>query len=131
MLKERPDLLSHLYNGFHHHRFGEQPAGEPLVTRERIPIFSVTDGVPSVIFIRGYINLAVDEGHVTLSDGELEALNYMESVSNRQNVRLDFLMEPGELLFVNNCLILHTRTEFQDADEPTKRRHLMLSLIHI
>ena len=125
MLKERPDLLSHLYNGFHHHRFGEQPAGEPLVTRERIPIFSVTDGVPSVIFIRGYINLAVDEGHVTLSDGELEALNYMESVSNRQNVRLDFLMEPGVLLFVNNCLILPTRTEFQDADEPTKRRHLM------
>ena len=125
MLKERPDLLSHLYNGFHHHRFGEQPAGEPLVTRERIPIFSVTDGVPSVIFIRGYINLAVDEGHVTLSDGELEALNYMESVSNRQNVRLDFLMEPGELLFVNNCLILHTRTEFEDSNEPTKRRHLM------
>lgn len=125
MLEERPDLLAHLYNGFHHHRFGEQPPGEPVVTRERIPIFSITDGVPSVIFIRGYINLAVDEGHVSLLDGELEALNYMEAVSNRPDVRLNFLMEPGDLLFVNNCLILHTRTEFEDSDDPAKRRHLM------
>ena len=60
--------------------------------------FSITDGVPSVIFIRGYINLAVDEGHVSLLDGELEALNYMEAVSNRPDVRLNFLMEPGDLL---------------------------------
>jgi hypothetical protein len=125
MLAERPDLLAHLYHGFHHHRFGEQPPGEPLVTRERIPIFSVTDGVPSVIFIRGYINLAVEEGHVTLSDGELEALNYMEEVSNRPDVRLDFLMEPGDLLFVNNCLILHTRTAFEDSEKPELRRHLL------
>ena len=125
MLEERPDLLAHLYNGFHHHRFGEQPPGEPVVTRERIPIFSITDGVPSVIFIRGYINAAVDEGHVSLLDGELEALNYMEAVSNRPDVRLNFLMEPGDLLFVNNCLILHTRTEFEDSDDPAKRRHLM------
>lgn len=125
MLEERPDLLAHLYRGFHHHRFGEQPPGEPLVTRERIPIFSVTDGVPSVIFIRGYINLAVEEGHVTLSDGELEALNYMEEVSNRSDVRIIFAMEPGDLLFVNNCLILHTRTAFEDSDDPALRRHLM------
>jgi hypothetical protein len=125
MLAERPDLLAHLYHGFHHHRFGEQPPGEPLVTRERIPIFSVTDGVPSVIFIRGYINLAVEEGHVTLSEGELEALNYMEEVSNRPDVRLDFPMAPGDLLFVNNCLILHTRTAFEDSDKPELRRHLL------
>jgi hypothetical protein len=125
MLAERPDLLVHLYHGFHHHRFGEQPPGEPIVTRERIPIFSITDDVPSVIFIRGYINLAVKEGHVTLSDGELEALNYMEEISNRPDVRLDFLMEPGDLLFVNNCLILHTRTAFEDSDKPELRRHLL------
>ena len=125
MLRERPDLLPHLYNGFHHHRFGEQPPGEPIVTRERIPIFSITDGVPSVIFIRGYINLAVDEGHVEMSEGEREALNFMEEISNRPDVRLDFMMEPGDLLFVNNCLILHTRTAFEDSDDPALRRHLL------
>ena len=96
ILEERPDLLRYLYRGFYHHRFGEQPPGEPIVTRERIPIFSVTNGVPSVIFIRGYINLAAEEGHVELSADELEALNLIEEISNRPDVRLDFMMEPGE-----------------------------------
>ena len=125
MLDERPDLLVHLYHGFHHHRFGEQPPGELLVTPERIPVFSITDNVPTVIFIRGYIDLAADEGHVTLSAAELEALDYMEEVSNRPDIRLDFLLESGELLFVNNCLILHTRTAFEDSADPALRRHLL------
>ncbi len=125
MLEERPDLLEYLYRGYHHHRFGEQPPGEPLVTRERIPIFSVTDGVPSVIYIRGYIDLAVEEGHVTLADAELEALNYLDEVANRPEVRLEFMMEAGDLAFINNCLILHTRTEFEDSDDPARKRHLM------
>ena len=34
-------------------------------------------------------------------------------------------MEPGELLFVNNCLILHTRTAFEDSADPALRRHLL------
>ncbi|MEE2688420.1 MAG: TauD/TfdA family dioxygenase [Pseudomonadota bacterium] len=125
MLLERPDLLPYLYRGFYHHRFGEQPPGEPIVTRERIPVFSVTDGVPSVIFIRGYINLAAEEGHVELSEDELEALDLMEEISNRPDVRLDFMMEPGELIFVNNCLIMHSRTSFEDSNDPSLRRHLL------
>ncbi len=95
------------------------------MTRERIPIFSVTDGVPSVIYIRGYIDLAVEEGHVTLADAELEALNYLDEVANRPEVRLEFMMEAGDLAFINNCLILHTRTEFEDSDDPARKRHLM------
>ena len=125
MLKERPDLLLQLYNGFYLHRFGEQLPGEPLVTSERIPVFSVSDNIPSVVFIRGYIDLAIDEGHVTLSSGEIEALEYLEEVSNRPDVRIDFLMEPGELLFVNNCLIMHSRAEFQDSEDPALKRHLL------
>lgn len=125
MLEERPDLLAHLYRGYHHHRFGEQPPGEPLVTQERIPTFSVTDGVPSVIYIRGYIDLAVEEGHVSLTESELEALNYLDEIANREDVRLDFLMEAGDLAFINNCVIMHTRTAFEDSDDPNLKRHLM------
>lgn len=125
MLRERPDLLALLYRGYHHHRFGEQPPGEPLVTRERIPIFSIADGVPSAVCIRGYIDLAEEEGHVALSDAEREALDYMECVAERPELRLDFLMQPGELTFTNNCLLLHTRTEFEDSDDPALKRLLL------
>ena len=125
MLKERPDLLALLYRGYFHHRFGEQAPGEPLVTGERIPVFSVTEGVPSVIYIRGYIDLADDEGHVVLSDIEREALDYMDRVADRPEIRLDLRLEPGEASFTNNCLLLHTRTAFEDADDPALKRHLL------
>ena len=125
LLEERPDLLAPLYRGYFHHRFGQQPPGEPLVTTERIPIFSVTDGVPSVIFIQGYIDLAEEEGHVTLTDHEREALDVMEAVANRPDIRLDFRLEAGEASFTNNCFLLHTRTAFRDGDDPAHKRHLL------
>ena len=125
ILAERPDLLAPLYAGFHHHRFGEQPPGAPPVTAERIPIFSVTDEVPSVIYIRGYIDLAVEEGHVAPSDTELEALDFMDDVANRPEIRFEFRLEPGEATFTNNCLLLHTRTAFEDSENPSLKRHLL------
>ena len=125
ILAERPALLAPLYAGFHHHRFGEQPPGEPPVTVERIPIFSETDGMPSVVYIRGYIDLALEEGHVALSELELEALDFLDEVANRPEIRLEFRLEPGEASFTNNCLLLHTRTAFEDADDPALKRHLL------
>lgn len=125
MLAERPDLLALLYRGFYHHRFGEQPPGEQPVTTERIPIFSVADDVPSVIYIRGYIDLAVEEGHVELSPAEQEALDYLDEVCNRPEIRLDFMMQPGEATFTNNCVLLHTRTAFEDSPDPAMKRLLL------
>ena len=125
LLQERPDLLELLYRGYCHHRFGQQDPGEPLVTTKRIPIFSIADGVPSVILIRGYIDLAVEEGHVQLSDRELEALDYLEAVTERPDVRFEFMLEPGELCINNNCLLLHERTAFVDADDPGQKRFLL------
>jgi hypothetical protein len=125
MARECPDLLALLYRGYYHHRFGEQPPGEPPVTSERIPIFSVTDGVPSVIYIRGYIDLAVEEGHVELTDAELRALDTMDEISNRPDVRLNFIQAPGEIVLTNNCLLLHTRTAFEDSEDPARQRLLL------
>ena len=125
MLAERPELLACLYNGYFHHRFGEQAPGEPPITPERIPIFSFADGVATVIFIRGYIDLAEREGHVQLSDNERAALDYFEDVANRPDIRLDYLMEAGDLSIMNNCLLLHARTEFTDAEEAERKRHLL------
>ena len=125
MLAERPDLLEPLYAGYYLHRFGEQAPGEPPITTMRIPVFSVADGVPNVIYIRGYIDIAEEEGLVTLSPQEREALVYFEEVANREDVRLDLTLEPGELSLFNNCLLLHTRTAFEDPPDGAPGRHLM------
>ncbi len=125
MAKERPELLACLYEGYFHHRFGEQAPGEPPVTPERIPIFSFANGIATVIFIRGYIDLAVKEGHVRLSEDQLAALDYFEDVANRPEIRLDYMMQSGDLSIMNNCHLLHARTEFEDAEDPARKRHLL------
>ena len=123
--EERPELLAPLYRGYRLHRFGEQGPGEPPVTEKPIPIFSVCEGHPNVIFIRGYIDLALDEGYYELSELETEALDYMESVAARPDVCLDMMLEPGEATFTNNCVLLHKRTAFEDGDTDDTRRHLL------
>jgi hypothetical protein len=121
----RPELLEPLYAGYRLHRFGEQPAGEPVVTDTRIPVFSIADGCPNVIYIRGYIELAVQEGFYSLDELEREALDYFDEIANRPDVRLDLMLEPGEATFTNNCVLLHRRSAFEDHEDPRRRRHLL------
>ena len=57
----KPELLESLWAGFHLHRFGEQPPGEPPYTPVRIPVFSECGGVTTVVLIGGYAWMAADE----------------------------------------------------------------------
>ena len=34
-------------------------------------------------------------------------------------------MEPGQVQFVDNLAIGHSRTQFEDFEEPERRRHLV------
>ena len=124
ILKTRPELLAPLYRGFRLHRFGEQTDDSPL-TSEPVPVFTETDGVPNIVYIRGYINLAVNEGHYALSDIEQEALDYFDEVADREDMKLEVRLESGDATFTNNCVLLHNRTAFEDHDDPAKARHLM------
>ena len=125
ILATRPDLLAPLYAGFRLHRFGEQPPGEPQITRLRVPIFSLEDGYFNVVYIRGYIDLAVDEGLYALHEKSRQALDYFDEVANRPDIRLDVMLQPGDGMFTNNCLLLHRRTAFEDCEEPELKRHLL------
>ena len=125
ILATRPELLGPLYEGYRLHRFGEQLPGESPVTDHPVPVFSFSDGWPNVVYIRGYIDLAVDEKHYELSDLQLEALDYFDELAHSEEFCFDTVLEPGELAFTNNCLLLHRRTAFEDYKEEAKRRHLL------
>jgi hypothetical protein len=125
ILATRPELLAPLYAGFQLHRFGEQPPGEPQITRLRVPIFSLEDGYFNVVYIRGYIDLAVEEGLYALDEKSRQALDYFDEVSNRPDVRLDLMLQPGDAMFTNNSFLLHRRTAFEDCEEPELKRHLL------
>jgi hypothetical protein len=40
-------------------------------------------------------------------------------------LRLDMDFQVGDIQFINNYTVLHSRTEFEDFPEPERRRHLL------
>lgn len=125
ILATRPELLEPLYAGYHLHRFGEQPRGEPPITRSPVPVFSTLHGFFNVVYIRGYVDLALDEGLCEVSPEALEALDVFDEIANRANFRLDLLLEAGDATITNNCFLLHRRSEFEDHEDPARKRHLL------
>lgn len=125
MLATRPELLEPLFEGFYYHRRGEQQAGEPAVTAEKVPVLSDWEDELSVVFLRSYIEMGAQELAQPLSEQALEALDYFEEVANRDDVKLTFTLEPGEAIFFNNCVLVHNRTSFEDHPDPALKRHLL------
>ena len=120
-----PELIESLWHGFHLHRFGEQLPGQPAYTPMRIPVFSRKDGVTTVILIGGYARMAAEEYGAPFSERDRAALDTFEHWAKDPEFNLSFTLEPGEALLFNNCAVLHTRTAFEDHDEPQLKRHLL------
>ena len=43
----------------------------------------------------------------------------------RPGMRLDMMLEPGDLQFANNYAVLHSRNDFEDHDDPALRRRML------
>ena len=124
-LQHHPELLDVLCEGFYYHLFGEQTAGEDPVTKHRVPVFSWCDGYLSVSYLRSYIELAFTEIGANKNPLESMALDEFDRIAHSPEFRLDYLMEPGDITFFNNYTVLHTRSEFEDDNDPTAKRHLL------
>jgi alpha-ketoglutarate-dependent taurine dioxygenase len=59
-----------------------------------------------------------------LSELEKAALTFFEEVAQRDEVRLELTLRPGEASFINNYEMLHARTGFVDHDASAKKRLL-------
>jgi hypothetical protein len=117
---ERPDLLEVLYRGFHHSRraYGD---GTPS---PRIPVFAQGRHGIECHFLPVAIRQAAEQG-CTLSPIEQEALAVVEEVANRPGVFLDMDFREGDIQFLSNRTILHSRTDYTDHPEPQRQRHLL------
>lgn len=123
MLARRRDLLPHLYEGFPYHRRGEEGPGQAPVTPYDVPLFSQRDGFVSCRYIDSYMEAAAKELGVPMPAPLLEAVAYFADTAQRDDFRLDFVIEPGELVMQNNFVVLHGRSAFED--DPAARRVLL------
>jgi hypothetical protein len=118
MARERPDLLAALYEGYYMD-WNQRP--EPL--EEKLPFFWTIDGKTSAFNNRVFMRHGREPEK--LPAALREALALYGEISLRPEVRTDFLLEPGEMFFWHNFLILHSRQSFNDTPD---RKRLLLRL---
>ena len=125
ILARQPQLLPVLFEGFHYHRFGEEAPGESPVTEDRIPVFSFSDGLLSVNYLRSYIEMAAEYLQTPLSEEQVAALDLVDEIALDERFALKFITQPGEAVFFNNLTVLHNRTAFEDSPVEAQKRHLL------
>lgn len=125
ILEKNPDLLGLLYDGFYHDLRGEQPHGTPPVTPNKIPVFSHFEGKLSCRYVGSTIYLAAKRMGYIFSKREAEVLGLFECLAESDELRYDMELQQGDMQFLNNHVTLHSRTAFEDYEDPKQGRYLL------
>jgi alpha-ketoglutarate-dependent taurine dioxygenase len=124
MLARHPDLLPELVRPVYRDRRGEVPEGaEPWYA---VPVFSpMPDGGLVATYVRSAMRKAQRFPEVPRSSPALEAAcDALDALADDPSIHLDMDFQPGDIQFVSNHWIMHSRTAFEDFPEPAMRRHL-------
>lgn len=124
LLRSRPDLVKVLTQPFYADRRGEESEGQKpyYVT----PIFIWHKGRMFNRFNRTFIDSAQRFNEVPrLTPLQIEALDAVAELCKDPTFRLDMKLERGDMQFVNNYCVLHSRTAYEDHQEEERRRHLL------
>jgi hypothetical protein len=124
MLRRRPDLVDVMHQPMYWDRNDEQSAGEdPFFA---LPPFSIVNGRPRVFYIGWYIRDAQRHPRVPrLTGQQLEAMELLETIANDPEFFCEMDFQPGDIQFIANATILHSREAYEDHEEPGERRHLL------
>ena len=122
ILERRPDLAKVLTEDFYRSRSGETNAGDAPYFKQ--PIFSFTDGYFSATGAGAVIDKAQQlPGVPKFTALQKEAIEvYRVTV---EECALDIGFKPGDIQFLNNFVMLHTRREYEDWPETARKRHLL------
>lgn len=121
ILAHHPEYMPVLTNGYVHANMEE---GGTFSTY-RIPVYSVHGDVVSCRILRNNIENARKMGHARHTELETAALEHMDELVNREDMRLDMMLGRGDMQFINNYTTLHARTAFEDYAEPERRRWMV------
>ncbi|MBI3679141.1 MAG: TauD/TfdA family dioxygenase [Acidobacteria bacterium] len=122
LLEERPEYLERLYLPYLFDRQAELRPGEPVTLNA--PVFMFRDNL-TIRYFRFNLMKGHETAGVPLSPADTDPIDYLESICRRQGIAVEFEMRRGDIQFVNNRFILHSRTAFEDYPEPERRRHLL------
>lgn len=122
IVRHHPEYLEVLYEGFHHDYRGYGPSADPdEVTATPIPVFEYNEGRINCAFAKKIIETGARKRGIPLSPLQQAAVDYVHELGTREDMRIDMLLEPGDIQIINNYITLHSRTNYIDHDDGRKR----------
>ena len=124
MLERRPDLVRVLMGPVYRDRREEIPPGQgPWYV---IPVFNPYDGRVFTTYVRSTVRKAQRFPELPRISPHLEAaMDLLDALAEDPAYHLDMVLEPGDIQFVCNHFVLHSRTSFEDDPGRSMRRHLL------
>jgi alpha-ketoglutarate-dependent taurine dioxygenase len=122
LLTRHPGVVPRLYRPFWFDRQREFHPGEAPVFSA--PVFTIDRE------LRARFSAHQIPGGYALKDEPIdnegaEALAAVLDIFDDETLSADFDLEPGQMQFVDNRALGHSRTAFEDYPEPERRRHLV------
>lgn len=124
MIDRHPDLANVLMQPTWRDRRDEVPEGrKPWY---EMPVFQVHEGRVFGHYVRSAIRKAQRFAEVPRISPEQErAFDALDALAASPELRLDMEFRPGDMQFLCNHWVLHSRTKYEDWPEPERRRHLL------
>ncbi|MGH7415902.1 MAG: TauD/TfdA family dioxygenase [Candidatus Rokuibacteriota bacterium] len=122
VLERRPDLHALLCSDYHRSRQGEEAGGE--ASCYAMPIFAMREGKFTTQYSRTFVEAAQKIATVPrITAAQDEALDLLATVCDELGYEME--LEPGDIQLLNNHVIYHGRTAYEDAPEPGRDRLLL------
>jgi alpha-ketoglutarate-dependent taurine dioxygenase len=124
LVRRRPDLAQVLTESYAFSRVGEVRPGQQRYFSS--PIFQPCDGRMIAVLIQSFIHKAQAFDEVPrLTAAQAEALALVDTLAGDPAIRLDMDFRPGDMQFLCNHSVFHSRTSYEDWPEVERRRHLL------
>lgn len=92
----------------------------------KLPIFQLFNKQFSCRYVRVFIDIALKQHkYIKLTSRQIEALNMIEELSWSKRFCRKQIFKQGEIQFLNNHSIFHSREPYQDCCKSGKVRHLL------
>ncbi|QMU71761.1 TauD/TfdA family dioxygenase [Streptacidiphilus sp. P02-A3a] len=121
----RPDCLEVLYQPFYWNWEGQQGAGELPYYQQ--PLYTEFKGRFASRYIKARILSAYTDFPElpALTELQIEAMSAVDRLAADPRFHLSTTFAPGDIQFLNNHIVYHSRTAFEDFPEPDRKRHLL------
>jgi len=125
IVRNHPDLVPLLYQPLWFDHRGERNAvtGEPYWVTS---ICGWANGKLSMMYLRNFIESGQRyPGAPALTEQHRKLFDVIDELAASDELCLSMDFQPGDIQWLNNHTMLHSRTEYLDWDEPERRRWLL------